>query len=437
MSLSSFKSSFTNPMLERLQQEARKDVERQRGQLLLLPGPLELKKAIVDTFGDGVDISDYHYAKAVEKARKRAKGLQDVFYSKYKNRFEVIVSRFSELGLPSSYIVGKNAFIVTSFGYSITQVKATMLKHFTDAGLITTEQKKELAKNIHKGHGAKGTAVSQVQIASSLASIPDEYKSNLGAAFQAYSKKATLPAFSKKEIEKLVTSHEQMVGKDGKLTERYFSVVSFQLGKENIGVDAAMEKAVKKDFENFVQQLVPKMFKMKGSSSMEEKLTRAIVEPFDKKKTIKVTSKSKRVSLKTKHKDESTPKNKKTKAGAIKSGGSTKKARMRVRPSAFSNIKLIGLLNRDLSRVVAKNMERPGLEYRTGRFAASVRVTDVVTTPQGFPSIGYTYMKNPYQTFEPGFAQGSSDRDPRRVIDQSIREIALQLAIGRFYTRRV
>jgi hypothetical protein len=97
----------------------------------------------------------------------------------------------------------------------------------------------------------------------------------------------------------------------------------------------------------------------------------------------------------------------------------------------------MGLLNRDLPRVVAKNMESPGLEYRTGRFAASVHVTDVITTPKGFPSVGYTYMKNPYQTFEPGFAQGDSDRDPRRVIDQSIREIALQLAIGRFYTRRV
>lgn len=437
MSLSSFKSSFTNPMLERLQQEARKDVEKQRGQLLLLPGPLELKKAIVDTFGDGVQISDYHYAKAVEKARKRAKGLQDVFYSKYENRFEVIVSRFSELGLPSSYVIGKNAFIVTSFGYSITQVKATMLKHFTDAGLITSEQKKELAKNIHKGHGAKGNAVSQVQIASSVASIPNKYKSNLGAAFQAYSEKANLPAFSKREIKNLITSHEQMVRKDGKLTERYFSVVSFQLGKENIGVDAAMEKAVKKDFENFVQQLTPKMFKMKGSSSMEEKLTRVIVEPFDKKKTIKVTSKSKKAKLETKHKAKTTSKNKKIKAGAIKSGGNIKKARIRVRPSNFSNIRLMGLLNRDLPRVVAKNMESPGLEYRTGRFAASVRVTDVITTPQGFPSVGYTYMKNPYQTFEPGFAQGDSNRDPRRVIDQSIREIALQLAIGRFYTRRV
>ena len=61
----------------------------------------------------------------------------------------------------------------------------------------------------------------------------------------------------------------------------------------------------------------------------------------------------------------------------------------------------------------------------------------LVTTRKGFPSIGYTYQKNPYQTFELGQNQGSPDYDPRKLIDASIREIAAQFAIGRFYTRRV
>ena len=82
-------------------------------------------------------------------------------------------------------------------------------------------------------------------------------------------------------------------------------------------------------------------------------------------------------------------------------------------------------------------MKDPRLVNRTGRFAESARITDMVQTPQGFPSIGYTYMKYPYQTFEQGYAQGSPDRDPRRLIDFSIREIAAKHAIGRFYTRRV
>ena len=84
-------------------------------------------------------------------------------------------------------------------------------------------------------------------------------------------------------------------------------------------------------------------------------------------------------------------------------------------------------------------MGPPGLENVSGRFAGSVRVTDVAQTPKGFPSIGYTYQKNPYQVFEPG--QGiapwaTAERDPRKVIDASIREIAATLLQGRFFTRR-
>lgn len=98
---------------------------------------------------------------------------------------------------------------------------------------------------------------------------------------------------------------------------------------------------------------------------------------------------------------------------------------------------LIGIINQRLSQTVLKNMGDPALNNRTGRFASSVRVTDITTTAKGFPSIGYTYQKNPYQTFEQGFKQGSPDRDPRKLIDASIREIAMDFAIGRFYTRRV
>lgn len=105
--------------------------------------------------------------------------------------------------------------------------------------------------------------------------------------------------------------------------------------------------------------------------------------------------------------------------------------------SIASMSSIIGVINQQLPKTVADNMGSPRLNYRTGRFASSVRVTEVVSTAQGYPSIGYTYQKYPYQTFEPGYRQGSVERDPRKLIDASIREIALQFAIGRFYTRRV
>ena len=100
-------------------------------------------------------------------------------------------------------------------------------------------------------------------------------------------------------------------------------------------------------------------------------------------------------------------------------------------------LQLLGILNKQLPDTVKNNMDSPALVNRTGRFAASTRVTDINTTRQGFQSIGYTYQKDPYQTFEIGYEQGSADRDPRKLIDKSIREIAAQYALGRFYTRRV
>ena len=108
--------------------------------------------------------------------------------------------------------------------------------------------------------------------------------------------------------------------------------------------------------------------------------------------------------------------------------------------SGTSLAPLIALLNSKLPQTVARNMGPPGLENQTGRFASSVQVTDVSRTAQGFPSVGYDYRRNPYQVFEMGSGQppwATPDRDPRKVIDQSIREIAAQFAIGRFYTRRI
>jgi len=101
-----------------------------------------------------------------------------------------------------------------------------------------------------------------------------------------------------------------------------------------------------------------------------------------------------------------------------------------------SAIKLRALLDRMLPQVVQSKMQQPRLVYRTGRFAQSVRTENVVIGPRGGIHIDYTYMKYPYQTFEPGFAQGSKFRDPRSIIKESIREIAITLVGEKFMTIR-
>jgi hypothetical protein len=100
---------------------------------------------------------------------------------------------------------------------------------------------------------------------------------------------------------------------------------------------------------------------------------------------------------------------------------------------------VMALINDKLPEVVQKNMGPPRLENQTGRFAGSVRITDASRTPQGMPSFGYTYRKDPYSVYETtsGSSRADEKRDPRKLIDASIREIAAGYALGRFYTRRV
>lgn len=171
--------------------------------------------------------------------------------------------------------------------------------------------------------------------------------------------------------------------------------------------------------QNFINEQIIEPLKKKGAKAVKYR----VENPKNKNSKIKNTNKPKAI-----------------KAGNLKTG-SRKKITARnskiERGPASEPLRLMALMNQRISDVVVKNMGSPGLEYRTGRFASSVEITDITKTPKGYPSIGYRYMKNPYQTFEPGYRQGSSELDPRRLIDKSIREVAAEFAIGRFYTRRV
>lgn len=100
-----------------------------------------------------------------------------------------------------------------------------------------------------------------------------------------------------------------------------------------------------------------------------------------------------------------------------------------VRGQFYSLASLQRLLDANLTQKIKENMgsgnRRDILNLRSGRFAESVRVERMSQSREGMITAFYTYMKNPYQTFEPGFKQGSpSSRNPRLLISKSIREIA-------------
>ena len=285
----------------------------------------------------------------------------------------------------------------------------------------------------HKG----GSVISRMEVNKSKARVGDKTSQFKGEDGD---------SLSKEDLESLgITLY---VSKTDTLAQTTVEV-GLRASALNRGIDATKQKKFKKNYLRTLKKALKKLNKSKnfadrqGSDSRTQIERKKIIKAFDKsvragkkvkKKTVNTKiklSKGKEVSKTIK------PKVKKGRQEAVGVGNLKIKKNRQKRSSANSYISLAAIINQKLPETVAKNMKLPGLQYRTGRFAGSVRVTDVNVTSQGFPSIGYTYQRNPYQTFEPGGKQGSTERDPRKVIDKSIREIAAGLLVGRFYTRRV
>lgn len=97
-------------------------------------------------------------------------------------------------------------------------------------------------------------------------------------------------------------------------------------------------------------------------------------------------------------------------------------------------------INAQLYNKLKANMQAPRLVFRTGRLAASAKAVSVLRTKTGQVSIGYTYMRSPYGIFDRTTGTqpwATPERDPRSLIEFSIREIMKQYAIGQFFLRRV
>jgi hypothetical protein len=101
-------------------------------------------------------------------------------------------------------------------------------------------------------------------------------------------------------------------------------------------------------------------------------------------------------------------------------------------PPNANLINLAVLINSQLQDVISANMgdgsSRSVLNYRTGRFASTVKVEQLSISRQGMITAFYSYMKNPYATFSTGGRQSiPKSRDPKLLISKSIREIAQQV----------
>ncbi len=203
-----------------------------------------------------------------------------------------------------------------------------------------------------------------------------------------------------------------------------------------------LNQLLKKEVEKFAEEFAY----MEGSDSSVQKRAKIVVSnfvgPLKNNKKVKVSGPDTKKAKKS-HKGKVNSKGKNPRGRSVKVGVKPRKTKAKRRAAKSISgqpLALLTALNKELPDTVRKNMNAPALENRSGTFADSVKVTDVMQTSKGYPSIGYTYKRNPYQVFEVGTGDArwaTPERDPRRLIDRSIREIAAEFAIGRFYTRRI
>lgn len=390
-------------------------------------------------------------AEAASKAQQKFKQANPRGYG---TTLSYLTRKGNSLG--ARYTQGGNltpfSFLIESFEDARKVKTAILNKVFQDLKTknieLSRKEQTQVAKNIHRGHGAGGFAVAEVKIASSLARLEalSKQKGQISKALVTFGNQYNINVDTLNRLKYLVSNFSHVVTKKGTLRASYVSVLTYDSMEDNTYDSIFEGEALRVFNEEFVPYFVKNFTSTKGSPSITDKIAHQLTKNSTPKQT-------KHVKVKTTAKDVPSKSSVTSKVkGKQSAKGNSKKARKKgaqVKPSAGAAPKsvlpdirqFIGVLNSRINTEVAKNMGSPRLNYRTGRFAESVRITDITRTNQGFPSIGYTYMRNPYEVFEhPGtgnpLAQ-EGQRDPRTLIDKSIREIMAEYAVGRFYTRRV
>jgi hypothetical protein len=234
----------------------------------------------------------------------------------------------------------------------------------------------------------------------------------------------------------MTIDHTQIVSAKG-LKKEYTPILSWQRAIDN-NTQAKLEASALRSFEKGLQNIAT----LKSSTPLGEAIGMVLLDTVAPKRSRVKGKRKPIVSEKSKAKETNKFKGKRKTRGVrddtLPKDVVPKKSST---PGVSGTpLALIGIFNKELPATLRKNMREPALNYRSGRFAQSVKVMDVISTPKGYPSFGYRYDTNPYQVFEMGRGAqpwATPERDPRSLIDYSMREIAAKYAIGRFFTRRL
>lgn len=454
MSVAEIEKNFVSPLVRKINRQIRANVQRQSGQLLIMNSYSALDKVLV---ASGYNPTSQQLKRALDAGKAEALKQQKSYISRRPglSRLKKLEDKWPDINFKSKGLkLGENAFLVASFSTALNNVKGAMLKSLqNDLGFSDTE-KTSIGGKIHKGHGEEGLAVSQVRAADAFAYASRINKGEGARVLEANLENHILNSATIKNdddrkthigvLRDIVTNYEKVVDKAGRLRANYFSIITWQSSNDNIE-DSRLEKEFLTVFKQFLAEkdLAGRLVnEIGGSGTIKEQIEGALLENLTDSVNVKVT-KDKRPKSGTKSRGtvKKTQKGKSSKnrlvRGPIKG---IQQASSNKKRSGSSPISLINLLNSQLQDVLVRNMSEPALVNRTGRFAESVKVINVNTTPKGYPSIGYTYMKEPYQVFEMGRGRApwaTPARDPKTLIEGSIREIAQSHIEGRFFVRRL
>ena len=293
----------------------------------------------------------------------------------------------------------------------------------------------EISKATQLGHGDRGASVSQFNIDRAVSEAAQKYDLSDSEVEQL---NTIVTAQRRKHNLNLNVTHDQIFTRGGIFKKGFRFVISGQRTELN-AADTKIEKAVFMDTLKELDVLNTETSTL-PADAVGEIILGNIAGKQRKGKRVKG---KRRKTIKESSKANATLKTEKTEYTSYRAtrgipAKGIKKQKAKKGP-ASSPLQLLGILNQKLPETVRKNMDPPALQNQTGRFASSVKATDISTTKKGFPSVGYTYDRDNYGQYEAssGSRFASAERDPRTLIDRSMREIASSMAIGRFFTRRV
>jgi len=197
-------------------------------------------------------------------------------------------------------------------------------------------------------------------------------------------------------------------------------------------INAALQKSIRQEFTK--EQFLSIFTKASGSKSTEQALSDIFFEVLKNGESKGYSASSRRLTDTIKNNIKIKTPGIKLKKPNIKP--ITIRTPKKVNVKALSLTNLQNIINSRLSQQIRQNMgegsRRDVLNYRTGRFAESVRVNSVTQGREGMITAYYNYMKYPYATFSEGGRQEfPRSRDPKALISKSIREIMQEQMVTR------